>query len=276
MTKDELFKCIRKKSSFLCVGLDSDINQIPSFLKKERDPLFEFNKRIVSATKDYAVAYKLNLAFYEVLKDKGIASLEKTVDFIRINYPGLFLIADAKRGDIGNSSKFYAKAYLKEMDFDAITVSPYMGLDSLVPFFQFDGKWVIILALTSNSGSHDFQLRKDTNGIMLFEEILQRAKELGSEENTMFVIGATNSQQIENVRKIVPDNFLLVPGIGAQGGSLDEVVKFGMNDYCGLLINTSRNIIYADTSNLFDIAAHEAARQVKVEMEATLVKKFPS
>ena len=276
MTKDELFKCIRKKSSFLCVGLDSDINQIPSFLKKERDPLFEFNKRIVSATKDYAVAYKLNLAFYEVLKDKGIASLEKTVDFIRINYPGLFLIADAKRGDIGNSSKFYAKAYLKEMDFDAITVSPYMGLDSLVPFFQFDGKWVIILALTSNSGSHDFQLRKDTNGIMLFEEILQRAKELGSEENTMFVIGATNSQQIENVRKIVPDNFLLVPGIGAQGGSLDEVVKFGMNDYCGLLINSSRNIIYADTSNLFDIAAHEAARQVKVEMEATLVKKFPS
>ena len=270
MTKQELVGNIRRKQSFLCVGLDTDIKKIPAHLLKEEDPVFAFNKAIVDATAPYCVAYKPNLAFYESLGAKGLVAMEKTVAYIRENYPDQFIIADAKRGDIGNTSEMYARAIFDYSDFDSVTVAPYMGEDSVKPFLVYPEKWVILLALTSNKGSHDFQLTADTNGERLFEKVLKKSQEWASDEQMMYVVGATQGRMFEDIRKIVPNHFLLVPGVGAQGGSLEEVAKYGMNDQCGLLVNSSRQIIYADSSERFADAAAEEARNVQEEMSRYL------
>ncbi|MDO9581378.1 MAG: orotidine-5'-phosphate decarboxylase [Bacteroidales bacterium] len=268
----KLFENIVKKHSFLCVGLDSDIEKIPAFLHTEKDPVFEFNKRIIDATHQYAVAYKPNIAFYECYGVKGWTSLESTVRYIKINYPDLFVIADAKRGDIGNTSKMYAKTFLENLPFDAITVAPYMGEDSITPFLSYNDKWVVLLALTSNKGADDFQYH-DEDGIKLFERVLSVSQTWGTINNMMYVVGATRAETLRDIRKIVPDHFLLVPGVGAQGGSLEDVARFGMNDKCGLLVNSSRGIIFADNTENFDKVAGEKAKEIQVEMERHLAER---
>ena len=272
MNSSELFKNIVEKRSFLCVGLDTEIEKIPSFLLKEKDPVFEFNKRIIDATCRYAVAYKPNIAFYECYGSKGWASLEATVTYIKDNHPGIFVIADGKRGDIGNTSKMYAKAFLENMSFDAITVAPYMGEDSVTPFLSYDDKWIVILALTSNKGADDFQYHNE-NGIRLFERVLTVSQKWGSNNNIMYVVGATRAEMLKEIRKIVPDHFLLVPGVGAQGGSLADVARYGMNSKCGLLVNSSRGIIFADSSVDFDKVARLKAEEIQLEMEKYLQER---
>lgn len=264
-----LFQNIIKKRSFLCIGLDSEIDKIPVFLHKEKDPIFEFNKRIIDATHEYTVAYKPNVAFYECYGAKGWVSLEATVRYIKENYPSIFVIADAKRGDIGNTSKMYAKAFLENMPFDAITVAPYMGEDSVTPFLSYDDKWVVLLALTSNKGADNFQYHNE-DGIKLFERVLSVSQKWGTINNMMYVVGATRAEMLKGIRKLVPDHFLLVPGIGAQGGSLAEVAKFGLNKKCGLLVNSSRGIIFADNSENFATVAGVKAKEMQVEMEKHL------
>ena len=272
MNHSELFDKIVKKRSFLCVGLDSEIEKIPSFLLKEKDPVFEFNKRIIDATHMYSVAYKPNVAFYECYGVKGWASLEATVNYIRDNYPDIFVIADAKRGDIGNTSKMYAKAFFENLPFDAITVAPYMGEDSVAPFLSYNDKWVVLLALTSNKGADDFQYHND-EGIRLFERVLSVSQKWGTINNIMYVVGATRAEMLKEIRKIAPEHFLLVPGVGAQGGSLEEVARYGMNSKCGLLVNSSRGIIFADNSKNFADVAGEKAKEIQLEMEKYLSER---
>ena len=273
MTKQELFANIQRKKSFLCIGLDTDIKKIPECIfDKTDDPIFEFNKAIIDATADLCVAYKPNLAFYESLGLAGWEALERTVDYIRAYYPDQFIIADAKRGDIGNTSEMYASTFLNYMDFDAVTVAPYMGEDSVTPFLSYVDKWVVLLALTSNKGAFDFQLMSDADtGERLFEKVLKTSRQWGNDENMMYVVGATKADMLADIRKIVPDHFLLVPGVGAQGGSLQEVAKYGMNDMCGLLVNSSRQIIYASPEADFAHAAHQETKNVQQEM-ADLLK----
>lgn len=270
MTRKELIEQIFTKKTFLCVGLDTDIKKIPEHLLKEEDPIFAFNQAIIDATAPYCVAYKPNLAFYESMGVKGWISFEKTIQYLNENYPQHFIIADAKRGDIGNTSAMYARTFFEEMNIDALTVAPYMGEDSVTPFLQYDGKWVILLALTSNKGSHDFQLTTDTEGERLFEKVLRKSQEWGTADNMMYVVGATQGQMFEDIRKVVPNHFLLVPGIGAQGGSLEEVCKYGMTKDCGLIVNSSRAIIYADKTERFAEVAAEEAKKVAIQM-ATLL-----
>ena len=272
MNKQQLIEQIKGKKSFLCVGLDTDLKKVPSFLLEEEDPIFAFNKAIVDATAPYCVAYKPNLAFYECFGVKGWAALEKTVHYIKENYPEQFIIADAKRGDIGNTSAMYARSLFEEMDFDAITVAPYMGEDSVTPFLQYDGKWVILLALTSNKGSHDFQLTEDSNGQKLFEKVLTTSQQWADDGKMMYVVGATQGKAFEEIRELAPNSFLLVPGVGAQGGSLSEVCHYGITKECGLLVNSSRGIIYADTTENFAAVAGEKAYELQQQMQEELAK----
>ena len=273
MNADQLFEQIREKRSFLCVGLDTDIQKIPKFLLDTTDPVFAFNKKIIDATADLTIAYKPNIAFYESLGVQGWASLEKTVNYIRSEYPGIFIIADAKRGDIGNTSAMYARAFFDKMDFDAVTVAPYMGEDSVKPFLTFLDKWVILLALTSNKGAFDFQfLKNEENGEQLFETVLKKSQEWATTDTMMYVVGATKAEKLKEIREIVPEHFLLVPGVGAQGGSLREVAENGMNDKCGLLVNSSRQILYADDSEDFAKASREQTEALQVEMEELLLE----
>lgn len=268
MTREELVSQIKKKSSLLCVGLDTDIKKIPPHLLKYDDPIFEFNKQIIDATSEFCVAYKPNLAFYESQGSKGLESLEKTMEYMPKD---VFTIADAKRGDIGNTSSLYARAFFEQMTFDSITVAPYMGEDSVKPFLNYDGKWVILLALTSNKGSKDFQdLKIEGTSTKLFEEVLKTSQNWGNIDNMMYVVGATKSEKLKEIREIVPDHFLLVPGVGAQGGSLKEVAKYGMNKDCGLLVNSSRGIIYASADHDFALRAKEEANKLQQEMEQYL------
>jgi orotidine-5'-phosphate decarboxylase len=272
MTKQELFENIQRKKTFLCVGLDTDVNKIPEHLFDESDdPIFEFNKAIIDATADLCVAYKPNLAFYESLGLQGWEVLERTVDYIREKYPDQFIIADAKRGDIGNTSAMYARTFFGNMDFDSVTVAPYMGEDSVTPFLTYEGKWVTLLALTSNKGAYDFQFMKDVEtGERLFEKVLKTSLIWGSDENMMYVVGATKAEMLTDIRAIVPNHFLLVPGVGAQGGSLQEVAEFGLNSTCGLLVNSSRQILYASSDSDFAKAARLEAEKVQMEMEQIL------
>jgi orotidine-5'-phosphate decarboxylase len=274
MNRKELFQNIKRKKSFLCIGLDTDMNKIPSCLKeKSSNPIFEFNKAIIDATADLCVAYKPNLAFYESLGIGGWKALNETVNYLRQHYPDQFLIADAKRGDIGNTSAMYAQAFFEKMNFDAITVSPYMGEDSIKPFLAYPNKWTIILALTSNKGALDFQLLKEENtGERLFEKVLKTSTNWGTEENMMYVVGATKTEYLKSVRKLIPEHFLLIPGIGAQGGSLEETAKFGLNSQCGLLVNSSRQIIYASSDENFAEAARSEALQLQQAMENILLQ----
>ena len=266
----ELFNLIKKKRSFLCVGLDTDIDKIPSFLLNNEDPVFAFNKAIVDATMPYTVAYKPNLAFYEALGVKGWESLQKTVDYIRsLNQP-VFLIADAKRGDIGNTSAMYAKTFFETMDFDAVTLAPYMGIDTVSPFLKFEGKWSVLLALTSNQSAADFQYFENSEGKKLFEEVLEISSGWADENRLMYVVGATKAKALKAIRKIVPHHFLLIPGVGAQGGNLQEVAQYGMNDHCGLLVNSSRGVIYVSAGSDFAVAAGEKAKKMQQEMEVLL------
>ena len=269
MTRQELITIIKKKKSFLCVGLDSEINKLPPHLLREEDPVFEFNRQIIDATIDFAVAYKPNLAFYESSGLKGWISLEKTISYLHMKKDHVFLIADAKRGDIGNTSKHYAKAFFEILDVDALTVAPYMGSDSVQPFLTYPGKWVILLALTSNKGASDFQYLK-TGDSHLFEHVLRTSSQWGTPENMMYVVGATQVQQLEAIRKIIPDHFLLVPGVGAQGGSLQEVARYGMIKDIGLLVNASRSIIFASSGEDFAEKAREESMKMQKEMEALL------
>lgn len=265
MTREELFSQIKKKQSYLCVGLDTDLQKIPKHLLKLSDPVFEFNKLIIDATHEYCVAYKPNIAFYEALGPKGWESLQKTLDYIPND---IFTIADAKRGDIGNTSALYAKAFFEQMNFDAITVAPYMGEDSVKPFLSFTNKWVILLAHTSNSGSADFQLMESkVSGRKLYEEVIYKSQQWASPDQLMYVVGATRADKIGEIRKLAPDYFFLVPGIGAQGGDLKAVSKVGMNSQCGLLVNSARAIIYASDGLDFDKSARKAALQVQQEMK---------
>ncbi len=268
MNRKELIEQIYAKKTFLCVGLDTDLKKIPEhLLKDEEEPIFAFNKAIIDATAPYCVAYKPNLAFYEAFGVAGIIAFEKTVKYLKENYPQHFIIADAKRGDIGNTSKMYARTFFGEYDVDALTVAPYMGEDSVTPFLDgYDGKWVILLALTSNKGSFDFQLTESADGERLFEKVLRKSQEWGNMENMMYVVGATRGEMFKDIRKIAPESFLLVPGIGAQGGSLEEVCKYGMTKDCGLLVNSSRAIIYADKTENFATVAGEEAKKVAEQM----------
>jgi orotidine-5'-phosphate decarboxylase len=271
MNRQELIGIIRKKKSFLCVGLDSEISKIPPHLLKEEDPVFEFNRQIIDATIDYAVAYKPNLAFYESSGLKGWISLEKTISYLHLKKDSVFLIADAKRGDIGNTSKQYAKAFFEIFDVDALTVAPYMGSDSVQPFLTYPGKWVVLLALTSNQGASDFQYLK-SGDTYLFEHVLRASSQWGTPDNMMYVVGATQAQQLETIRKIIPDHFLLVPGIGAQGGSLQEVARYGMTKDIGLLVNASRSIIFVSNGEDFAEKAREEAAKMQAEMERLMKK----
>lgn len=273
MNKQQLVDNIRRKQSFLCVGLDTDIKKIPVHLLDEEDPIFAFNQAIIEATADYAVAYKPNLAFYESLGVKGMIAFEKTVSYLRENYPDQFIIADAKRGDIGNTSEMYARSFFDHLKVNAVTVAPYMGEDSVKPFLIYPESWVILLALTSNKGSHDFQLTEDAGGERLFEKVLKKSQEWATDEQMMYVVGATQGKMFLDIRRHAPRHFLLVPGVGAQGGSLAEVARYGMNDECGLLVNSSRAIIYADKTKTFADAAREAARTVQTEMAGYLYDK---
>ncbi|SRR5690606_11373845 len=269
MTTQQLTEQIRSKKSFLCIGLDVDLNKIPQHLLQTEDPIFEFNKAIIDATHDLCVAYKPNTAFYEAYGVKGWKSLEKTISYINEKYPEIFTIADAKRGDIGNTSTMYAKAFFEDLGFDSVTVAPYMGQDSVEPFLEFENKHTILLALTSNSGSKDFQTL-GCNNKQLFENVLETSKTWKNSENLMYVVGATKPEYFEEIRKIVPDSFLLVPGVGAQGGSLKEVCKFGLNKNTGLLINSSRGIIYASNQEDFAQKARENALEMQQEMKEIL------
>jgi orotidine-5'-phosphate decarboxylase len=273
MNSTQLFEEIKRKRSFLCIGLDTDIQKIPRHLLDTTDPVFAFNKEIIDYTNDLAIAYKPNLAFYESLGAEGWISLDKTVKYVREKYPELFIIADAKRGDIGNTSNLYARAFFDHFDFDAVTVAPYMGEDSIKPFLTYLDKWIIILALTSNKGASDFQFLKDEkSGDLLFESVLKTSQNWGTTDNIMYVVGATKAEKLEEIREIVPNHFLLVPGVGAQGGSLQEVAKYGMNDQCGLLVNSSRAIIYAGDGEDFAEKARLEAENVQVEMEELLLE----
>ncbi len=269
MNKKQLFENIKKKRSFLCVGLDTDLDKIPQHLKHFEDPIFEFNKQIIDATQEYCVSYKPNLAFYESYGVAGLKSLEKTVNYINEKYPDQFVIADAKRGDIGNTSKMYAKAFFEDQNFDAVTVAPYMGEDSVTPFLGYKEKWVILLGLTSNKGADDFQFLCNPP---LYQQVIKKAQYWATPNELMFVIGATRATMLKEVRALAPDNFLLVPGVGAQGGSLAEVAEYGMNSDCGLLVNSSRGIIYADSSENFANVATEKAKELRNEMDELLSK----
>lgn len=270
MDKKSLVSQIKAKRSFLCVGLDPDCSKMPESLKGN---LLEFNKRIIDATAQYAVAFKPNLAFYECLGVGGYKAFEDTVKYIKEKYPEIFIIADAKRGDIGNTSKMYAKSFFETLDIDAVTVAPYMGEDSVTPFLSYEGKWVVLLCLTSNKGSHDFQLTEDADGTPLYQNVMSKVSSWGTSDNTMFVVGATQGKMFEEVRRVVPDKFLLVPGVGAQGGSLEEVARYGMTDDCGLLVNSSRGIIYASTGEDFATVAGQKAKELQVQMEQLLAGK---
>ena len=272
MNRQQLIEQIRTKKSFLCVGLDTDIKKMPPHLLSDKDPIFTFNKNIIDATAPYCVAYKPNLAFYEAFGLKGIDAFERTIDYLKKNYPNHFIIADAKRGDIGNTSAMYAKTFFEEYDVDALTIAPYMGEDSVKPFLGYDGKWVVLLALTSNKGSHDFQLTEDSNGERLFEKVLRKSQVWGNADNMMYVVGATQGEMFKDVRKHVPNHFLLVPGVGAQGGSLQEVCKYGMTKDCGLLVNSSRGIIYASNGEDYAEVAASKAKEVQAEMAIELEK----
>jgi orotidine-5'-phosphate decarboxylase len=271
MNYRDIYNKIVKKNSFLCVGLDTDLSKVPEFLLKEDDPVFEFNKQIIDATQQFTVAYKPNTAFYEALGAKGWISLQKTAEYIKKNYPGIFLIADCKRGDIGNTCKMYAKTFFEQMPFDAVTLSPYMGRDSVTPFLEYPDKWAIILALTSNPSASDFQIiqEKETDEY-LFEKTLKYGQLWGDENRIMFVAGATQAYKFQQIRKVAKNNFLLVPGVGAQGGSLEDVATFGMNETCGLLVNSSRGIIYASSGVDFAEKAGEKAAEMQEKMKALL------
>ena len=275
MTRQELIQNIFNKKSFLCVGLDVDLAKVPQHLLKEEDPIFAFNKQIIDATADYCVAYKPNLAFYEAYGVKGLAAFEKTVSYIQQNYPDQFIIADAKRGDIGNTSKLYAKTFFGEYKVDALTVAPYMGEDSVVPFLTYEAEkkpWVILLALTSNKGSFDFQQTTNQEGNRLFEQVIKKSQEWGTPDNLMYVVGATRGEMFKDIRKVAPEHFLLVPGVGAQGGSLEEVCRYGMTKDCGLLVNSSRGIIFADNTEKFAEVTGEKAKELRQQMEKELNK----
>ena len=267
MNRQELISQIKKKQSFLCVGLDTDIKKIPTHLLALEDPIFEFNKKIIDATKNFCVAYKPNIAFYEGMGVEGWSSLERTLNYIPKD---IFTIADAKRGDIGNTSSMYAKAFFENMNFDSVTVAPYMGSDSVTPFLEFNDKWAIVLSLTSNKGGLDFQKIEGKNGKQLFEQVLETSKEWGTDENMMFVVGATRAENLLKIRAIVPHHFLLVPGVGAQGGSLNDVAKYGINSDCGLLVNSSRGIIYAGNGADFAEKAKAEAKKLQQEMAVIL------
>ena len=284
MTRQELVANIQRKQSFLCVGLDTDLQKVPEHLLSEADPIFAFNKAIIDATAPYCVAYKPNLAFYEAAGVKGLMAFEKTVKYLKQNYSDQFIIADAKRGDIGNTSQMYARTFFGEYDVDALTVAPYMGEDSVTPFISLtptlsEGEgvkknhWVILLALTSNKGSLDFQLTEDKDGERLFEKVIRKSQEWGNDENMMYVVGATRGELFQDIRKVAPNAFLLVPGVGAQGGSLEEVCKYGMIEDCGLLVNSSRAIIYADKTERFAQVAAEKAKEVADQMADLLNSK---
>lgn len=272
MTREQLVEQIFKKKTFLCVGLDTDIRKLPTCLANEEDPIFAFNKAIIDATAPYCVAYKPNLAFYESLGIKGMLAFEKTVKYLKVSYPHHFIIADAKRGDIGNTSSMYARTFFEEYDIDSLTVAPYMGEDSIKPFLEYEGKWTIVLALTSNKGSQDFQLFENKNQERLFEKVLIKTQEWGNERNMMYVVGATQGAMFKDIRKLVPNHFLLVPGVGAQGGSLSEVCKYGIIKECGLLVNSSRGIIYADNTENYAKVAGEKAHEMQQEMALELEK----
>ena len=273
MKRTELVKNIKAKKSFLCVGLDTDIKKLPACIADKEDAVFEFNKAIIDATAAYCIAYKPNIAFCEAMGPKGWISLEKTIKYIRENYPDQFIIADAKRGDIGNTSRLYARTFFEWLDVDALTVAPYMGEDSVSPFLEYPGKWTILLALTSNKGAEDFQMIPDKNHIAVYQRVLKRAQKWGSPVNLMFVVGATQTEHLDEVRKIAPRSFLLVPGIGAQGGSLEEVVRHGMNDECGLIVNSSRAIIYASSGEDFADSAGQKAAKTAAAM-AQLLEEY--
>ena len=270
MTRQELIEQIRKKKSFLCVGLDTDPKKMPQCIFDLYDPIFEFNKAIIDATAPYCVAYKPNLAFYEAYGLKGMKAFVKTCNYIKRRHKHHLIIADAKRGDIGNTSQMYARTFFEEYDLDALTVAPYMGEDSVTPFLQYDGKWVILLALTSNKGSHDFQLTEDKNGERLFEKVLKTSQQWGNADNMMYVVGATQGQMFEDIRRVAPHHFLLVPGVGAQGGSLEEVCRYGMTADCGLLVNSSRGIIYASSDDNYAEVAGNKARELQQQMDEQL------
>lgn len=273
MTREQLIQQIFAKKSFLCVGLDTDAKKIPAHLLDLHDPIVEFNKAIIDATAPYCVAFKPNLAFYEAHGTHGMIAFKKTVEYIREKHPNHLIIADAKRGDIGNTSKMYARTFFEEYNVDALTVAPYMGEDSVTPFLEYDEKWVVMLALTSNKGSLDFQLMKDENGERLFEKVMRKGMEWGTTQNMMFVVGATRGELFADVRRVAPHHFLLVPGVGAQGGSLEEVCHYGMTSDCGLLVNSSRGIIYASDGEDFAEVAGNKAREMQQQM-AELLKKL--
>ena len=270
MNKQQLIDNIRRKKSFLCVGLDPDTAKMPTHLNGN---LFEFNKQIIDATAEYAIAYKPNLAFYEVLGTRGYEMFEQTVAYLNENYPDLFVIDDAKRGDIGNTSRMYASSFFEQLGVDAVTVAPYMGEDSVTPFLGYDGKWVIVLGLTSNKGSHDFQMLHTDSGKYLFEEVMTKVATWGNHGNMMFVVGATQGKMFEDIRRILPRHFLLVPGVGAQGGSLEEVAKYGMTDECGLIVNSSRGIIHASNGKDFATVAATKAQEIQQQMATLLTAK---
>ncbi|MDR1552654.1 MAG: orotidine-5'-phosphate decarboxylase [Prevotellaceae bacterium] len=273
MNSRQIFQQIQQKQSFLCIGLDSDINKIPHHLRSQKNSLFEFNKQIIDATSQYCISYKPNLAFYEACGEDGLRQLAMTADYLKSNYPEIFLIADAKRGDIGNTSQMYAQAFFAKMKFDAVTLSPYMGGDTAKPFFSFTDKWIVLLALTSNESASDFQMIKTESGRMIYEEVIECSRNWGNADNTMYVVGATKAEMLASIRKIIPQHFLLIPGIGAQGGNLADVAKYGMNNICGLIVNSSRAIIYADSSKNFATAAAAAAKNLQHEM-AELLAEF--
>ena len=272
MNRQQLIEQIKTKKSFLCVGLDTDLKKVPQHLLNDNDAIFTFNKNIIDATAKYCVAYKPNLAFYEAFGVKGMIAFEKTVNYLNKYYPDHFIIADAKRGDIGNTSKMYARTCFEEYDVDALTVAPYMGEDSVTPFLGYEGKWVILLALTSNKGSNDFQLTTSPDGERLFEKVIRTSRKWGNDDNMMFVVGATQGKMFEDIRKVAPDSFLLVPGVGAQGGSLEEVCRYGMTKDCGLLVNSSRGIIYASSGEDYAEVAGQKAKELQEQMAAELEK----
>lgn len=273
MNREQLIEQIKEKKSFLCVGLDTDIKKLPQHLLQGSEPIFTFNKAIIDATAKYCVAYKPNLAFYEAFGVDGMIAFEKTVNYLKEFYPHHFIIADAKRGDIGNTSAMYARTFFEQYDLDALTVAPYMGEDSVTPFLGYQDKWVVLLALTSNKGSHDFQLTTDENGERLFEKVIRKSQEWGNTGNMMYVVGATQGSMFSDIRKVAPHHFLLVPGVGAQGGSLEEVCRYGMTDDCGLLVNSSRGIIYASNDTDFAQVAGQKAQELQAQMAAELQKK---
>ena len=271
MNSTQLFEQICRKRSFLCVGLDTDLAKLPACLQDSEDSVFAFNRAVIDATAPYAVSYKPNMAFYEAGGAEGWRSYEKTVSYIREHYPDIFIIADAKRGDIGNTSRLYARSFFEGSSaVDAVTLSPYMGHDTAAPFLEYEGRWAVLLALTSNGSAADFELQRMSSGDYLYETVLRTSRSWGNEDNIMYVVGATQAAMLERVRALVPNHFLLVPGVGAQGGSLEEVARYGMNSRCGLLVNSSRGTIYADSSERFAEAAGEKAKELACEMSRLL------